>query len=46
MLIINNFEEYKSHLGKELGVSNWHKIDQEQMAKATIEVQRMINGYM
>lgn len=33
MLIINNFEEYKSHLGKELGVSNWHKIDQEQINK-------------
>ncbi|QNK61110.1 MaoC family dehydratase [Pedobacter sp. PAMC26386] len=33
MLIINNFEEYKSHLGKELGVSGWHKIDQEQINK-------------
>lgn len=33
MLIISNFEEYKSHLGKELGVSNWHKIDQEQINK-------------
>lgn len=33
MLIINNFEEYQSHLGKELGVSNWHKIDQEQINK-------------
>lgn len=33
MLIINNYEEYKSHLGKELGVSNWHKIDQEQINK-------------
>lgn len=33
MLVINNFEEYKSHLGNELGVSNWHKIDQEQINK-------------
>ncbi|WP_316818180.1 MaoC family dehydratase [Pedobacter nyackensis] len=33
MLIINNFEEYQSHLGKELGVSNWHKIDQDQINK-------------
>ncbi|MNV37034.1 putative enoyl-CoA hydratase 1 [compost metagenome] len=33
MLVINNFEEYQSHLGKELGVSNWHKIDQEQINK-------------
>lgn len=33
MLIINNFEEYQSHLGKELGVSNWHTIDQQQINK-------------
>ncbi|WP_449437658.1 MaoC family dehydratase [Pedobacter steynii] len=33
MLIINSFEEYQSHLGNELGVSNWHKIDQEQINK-------------
>lgn len=33
MLIINNFEEYQSYVGKELGVSNWHKIDQEQINK-------------
>jgi acyl dehydratase len=33
MLIINNFEEYKTHLGKELGVSKWHTIDQEQINK-------------
>lgn len=33
MLIINNFEEYQSHLGQELGVSNWHKIDQDQINK-------------
>ena len=33
MLIINSFEEYKSHLGKELGVSQWHTIDQQQVNK-------------
>ncbi|MFP3596882.1 MaoC family dehydratase [Chryseobacterium sp. SIMBA_029] len=42
MLVINNFEEYKSHLGKELGVSNWHTIDQNQInsfANATLDHQ-------
>ena len=42
MLVINSFEEYRSHLGKELGVSNWHTIDQEQInrfADATIDHQ-------
>jgi acyl dehydratase len=33
MLVINNFEEYESHLGKELGVSHWHTIDQAQINK-------------
>ncbi|MBB6235670.1 acyl dehydratase [Pedobacter sp. AK013] len=33
MLVINNFEEYESYLGKELGVSQWHTIDQEQINK-------------
>jgi acyl dehydratase len=33
MLVINNFEEYESHLGKELGISKWHTIDQEQINK-------------
>lgn len=33
MLIINNFEEYQSHLGKEMGVSRWHTIDQQQINK-------------
>lgn len=33
MVIINSFEEYSMYLGKELGVSNWHKIDQEQINK-------------
>ncbi len=42
MIIINNFEEYKSHLGKEIGVSQWHTIDQNQInrfADATLDHQ-------
>ncbi|MGY4385690.1 acyl dehydratase [Pedobacter sp. UYP24] len=42
MLVINNFEEYQSHLGKELGLSKWHTIDQPQINKfadATIDHQ-------
>lgn len=33
MLIVNSFEEYQSYLGKEMGVSEWHKIDQQQINK-------------
>ncbi|MBE8712211.1 MaoC family dehydratase [Sphingobacterium hungaricum] len=33
MLIINNYEDYKSYEGKELGVSSWHLIDQQQINK-------------
>ena len=33
MVIINNYEEYESHLGKEIGVSQWHTIDQNQINK-------------
>ncbi|QNL51775.1 MaoC family dehydratase [Olivibacter sp. SDN3] len=33
MLVINNFEEFKSYEGKQLGASKWHKIDQEQVNK-------------
>jgi acyl dehydratase len=42
MIIIRNYEEFESHLGKELGVSNWHTITQEQInqfAEATIDHQ-------
>ena len=42
MLIINNFDEYKSHLGKELGVSELHTISQDQInrfADATLDHQ-------
>lgn len=33
MKIINSFEEYKSYLGKEIGVSQWHTINQQQIDK-------------
>ena len=42
MIIINNFEEYESHLGKEIGLSQWHTIDQNQInqfADATLDHQ-------
>ncbi len=33
MLIINNYTEFESFLGQELGVSAWHKITQDQIRK-------------
>lgn len=33
MVIINNYEEYATHLGSVIGESQWHKIDQEQINK-------------
>ncbi|MBC7565712.1 MAG: MaoC family dehydratase [Pedobacter sp.] len=42
MIIINNFEEYESHLGKEIGLSQWHTINQNQInqfADATLDHQ-------
>lgn len=33
MIIINSFEEYQSYLGKEIGFSQWHTIDQQQINK-------------
>lgn len=33
MVIISSFEEYKSFEGKVIGVSNWHRISQEQINK-------------
>ena len=42
MVIINNYEEYEAHLGKEIGASQWHTIDQEQInrfADATLDHQ-------
>lgn len=42
MITINNFEEFEKLVGKELGVSNWLKITQEQInqfADATLDHQ-------
>ena len=42
MIIIHNYPEFESYLGKELGVSGWHTITQEQVnqfADATIDHQ-------
>ena len=42
MIIIHNYTEFESYLGKELGVSDWHTITQEQInefAEATIDHQ-------
>ena len=42
MLIIGSYDEFEVHLGKELGVSNWHTIDQNQInqfADATLDHQ-------
>lgn len=33
MLVVNSYAEFESHLGKELGVSNWHTISQDQINK-------------
>ena len=42
MITIKNFEEFEQYLGKELGTSDWHKIDQSQInlfADATLDHQ-------
>ena len=33
MLIINNHKEFEAQLGKELGISSWHTITQDQINK-------------
>jgi len=33
MIVINNFQEFEQRVGKELGVSSWHTIMQEQINK-------------
>ncbi|MBX2946822.1 MAG: MaoC family dehydratase [Cyclobacteriaceae bacterium] len=41
-LTINNFAEFEQHIGKELGVSDYHQITQEQInqfAEATLDRQ-------
>lgn len=42
MVIIKSHAEFESYLGKEIGVSNWHQITQEQInqfADATLDYQ-------
>jgi acyl dehydratase len=42
MVIIRSHEEFESHLDKEIGVSEWHQITQEQINKfadATLDYQ-------
>jgi acyl dehydratase len=42
MIIINNYPEFESYLGKELGISGWHTITQQQIdqfAESTIDHQ-------
>lgn len=33
MLVVNSYAEFETHLGKELGVSQWHTISQDQINK-------------
>lgn len=33
MITISNYQEFEAYLGQELGVSQWHLIDQEQINK-------------
>lgn len=33
MLVVNSYAEFEAHLGKELGISNWHTISQDQINK-------------
>ncbi len=42
MVVIKSHQEFEAHLGKELGVSSWHKITQQQIdnfADATLDHQ-------
>ncbi len=42
MVVIKSHAEFESYLGKEIGVSNWHQITQEQInqfADATLDHQ-------
>lgn len=33
MLVVNSHEEFETYLGKEIGISQWHVIDQSQINK-------------
>jgi acyl dehydratase len=42
MVVINNYKEFESHLGKDIGLSDWHTINQQQInlfADATLDHQ-------
>ena len=42
MIVVNNHAEFETYLGKEIGTSGWHVIDQQQInkfAEATIDHQ-------
>lgn len=42
MIVVNNYAEFEAYLGKEIGTSGWHIIDQQQIdkfAEATIDHQ-------
>ncbi len=33
MVVVNSYDEFAAYLGKEIGLSQWHKIEQEQINK-------------
>jgi acyl dehydratase len=33
MVVVNSYEEFEAYLGKEIGLSQWHTIDQAQINK-------------
>mgnify|MGYP006165680727 FL=1 len=33
MVVVNSYEEFEAFLGKEIGLSQWHTIDQDQINK-------------
>lgn len=33
MVVVNSYEEFEAHLGKEIGLSQWHTINQDQINK-------------
>lgn len=33
MVVVESYQEFEAYLGKEIGVSQWHTIDQEQITK-------------
>lgn len=45
MVIINSFEECKSFEGKIIGVSEWHKIDQQQINKFAVDTLDQLSSF-